>query len=250
MAGEEYARIHSWGNGPTRKVSNTRIYIMLDRRFGERGIADEELTQGDYELASPCDPVDLPQTDLEPLLVRHATVNGYKTMFNTTLLHFDENSEDGLITATVMDNISGLEYQIRTKYLFGADGARSAVIKQLDLPLAIKPGQGMAINVLVKADLSHLVKHRRGNLHWVMQPDREHPDFGWMGIVRMVKPWNEWMFILFPNRDMDINVNPTNEEYLQRVRDFIGDDTPAEILNVSKWFINETVAEEYSRGNM
>ncbi|KAH7129690.1 FAD binding domain-containing protein [Dactylonectria estremocensis] len=224
MAGEEYARIHSWGNGPTRK--------------------------GDYELASPCDPVDLPQTELEPLLVRHATLNGFKTMFNTTLLHFEESPEGGPVTATVMDNISGLEYRIRTKYLFGADGARSAVIKQLGLPLSIKPGQGMAINVLVKAELSHLVKHRRGNLHWVMQPDREHPDFGWMGIVRMVKPWNEWMFILFPNRDADIKTNPSNQDYLQRVREFIGDDTTAEILNVSKWFINETVAEEYSKGNV
>lgn len=148
------------------------------------------------------------------------------------------------------DNLNGLEYQVRTRYLFGADGARSTIVKQLDLPLSAKPGQGMAINVLVKADLSHLIEHRRGNLHWVMQPDRNHPDFGWMGIVRMVKPWNEWMFILIPNQDFDPQIEPSTEEYLKRVRELIGDDTPAEILNVSKWYINEVVAEEYSRGNM
>ncbi|KAL1980673.1 hypothetical protein VTN96DRAFT_3653 [Rasamsonia emersonii] len=224
MAGEEYARIHSWGNAPDRK--------------------------GDYELASPCTPVDLPQTLLEPVLVRHATLNGFKTRFNTTLLSFEEDAETGLITATVRDNVSNLEYQVRTKYLFGADGARSQVVKQLDLPLSIKPGQGLAINVLVKADLSHLVEHRRGNLHWVMQPDREHPEFGWMGIVRMVKPWHEWMFIMFPNRDCDPQIQPSKEEYLKRVKDFIGDDTPAEILDISKWFINEIVAEKYSQGNI
>ncbi|EHK25592.1 uncharacterized protein TRIVIDRAFT_189361 [Trichoderma virens Gv29-8] len=225
MAGEEYARIHSWGHGPTRK--------------------------GEYEMASPCDPVDLPQTELEPILVRSATLGGFKTRFDTTLLRFDGGLEgDGPITATVKDNISGQEYQIRTKYLFGADGARSQVIKQLDLPLSAKPGQGMAINVLVRADLSHLIKHRRGNLHWVVQPDREHPAFGWQGIVRMVKPWDEWMFILLPNPDCDIHIQPSEEEYLKRVRDFIGDDTPAEIVNVSRWFINEIVAEEYSRGNV
>ena len=142
--------------------------------------------------------MDLPQTQLEPVLVRHATTHGFKTRFDTTLLSFETDSDTGLITANIRDNLSGQEYRIRTKYLFGADGARSQVVKQLDLPLSIKPGQGMAINVLVKADLSHLVEHRRGNLHWVMQPDKEHPEFGWMGIVRMVKPWNEWMFILFP----------------------------------------------------
>jgi 2-polyprenyl-6-methoxyphenol hydroxylase-like FAD-dependent oxidoreductase len=201
-------------------------------------------------MASPSAPVDLPQTLLEPLLVRHATENGFKTRFDTTLLRFDEDASTGLITATLQDNVAKSEYQVRTKYLFGADGARSVIMKQLDLPLAVKPGQGMAINVLVKADLSHLVAHRRGNLHWVMQPDREHPEFGWMGIVRMVKPWHEWMFIMFPNRDCDPHIEPKKEEYLQRVRDFIGDDTPAEILNISKWFINEIVAEEYSRGNV
>ena len=192
----------------------------------------------------------MPQTLLEPVLVRHAILKGFKGRFDTTLLSFVEDTDTGLITANIRDNISHQEYQVRTKYLFGADGARSQIVKQLGLPLSAKPGQGLAINVLVKADLSHLVKHRSGNLHWVMQPDREHPQFGWMGIVRMVKPWDEWMFILFPDRDCDPQIQPSKEEYLRRVRDFIGDDTPAEILDVSKWFINEIVAEQYSQGNM
>lgn len=183
-------------------------------------------------------------------MVRHATQNGFKTRFNTTLLSFEEDVETKLITATLRDNVSNLEYQVRTKYLFGADGARSQVVKQLDLPLLIKPGQGLAINVLVKADLSHLIEHRQGNLHWVMQPDKEHPQFGWMGIVRMVKPWHEWMFILFPTQNFDTQIQPSKEEYLERVKDFIGDDTPAEILDISRWYINEIVAKEYSQGNM
>lgn len=223
MAGEEYARIHSWGNDPKRK--------------------------GDYEAASPCSPVDLPQTLLEPILVRHAILNGFTTRFDTSLLSFTENM-DRTITANLRYNLSRHEYQVRTKYLFGADGARSEVVRQLKLPLAVKPGQGLAINVLVRADLSHLVEHRKGNLHWVMQPDREHPGFGWMAIIRMVKPWNEWMFILFPTGNFDPGANPSNAEYLQRVKEFIGDDTPAEIIDISKWNINEVVAEDYSRGNM
>jgi Predicted dehydrogenase len=181
--------------------------------------------------------------------VRHAVQNGFSTRFNTELRSF-ETGADGFITATVYDKVSRLEYEVRTKYLFGADGARSQVVKQLDLPLAVKPSQGLAINVLVKTDLSHLVDSRRGNLHWVMQPDKEHPAFGWQGIVRMVKPWNEWMFILFPTRDCDMSIEPSKEEYLQRVKDFIGDDTPATILDISKWYINEIVAEKYSDGNV
>lgn len=209
-------------------------------------------TKGDYETASPCEPFDLPQTLLEPLLVRHATSRGFKCRFNTSLLSFVDDQEAGRVTATVRDDISAYQYRIRTRYLFGADGARSTVLKQLNLPLNAKPGQGLAINVLVKADLSHLVEHREGNLHWVMQPDKEHPEFGWMAIVRMVKPWNEWMFIMFPSRDYEFNrdAQPSKEEYLKRVQEFIGDNTPAEILDVSKWYVNEIVAEEYSKGNV
>ncbi len=201
-------------------------------------------------MARPCEPADLPQTLLEPVLIRYATHNGFKVRFDTTFLSFSNDEDTGIITATLRDNVSKHEYKVRTKYLFGADGAQSRVVKQLDLPMDRKPGHGVAINVLVKANLAHLVDSRKGNLHWVMQPDREHPDFGWMGIIRMVKPWHEWMFILFPTRDADINIEPTKEEYLSRIQDFIGDDTPAEILNVSKWFINEVVAEKYSEGNM
>ncbi|RHZ50596.1 uncharacterized protein CDV56_104150 [Aspergillus thermomutatus] len=222
MAGEEFARIYSWGNDPRRK--------------------------GDYQMASPCSPVDLPQTLLEPILVRHATWQGFTTRFDTTLLSFKE--EGKYITASVRDNLSHAEYLIRTKFLFGADGARSQIVRQLNLPLSVQPGQGVAINVLVKADLTHLMAYREGNLHWVMQPDREHPSFGWMGIVRMVKPWNEWMFILFPEKGHSPKTPVSREEYLRRVRDFIGDDTPAEILDVSTWYINEIVAERYSQGKI
>ncbi|KAL3456986.1 hypothetical protein BJX64DRAFT_29414 [Aspergillus heterothallicus] len=85
--------------------------------------------------------------------------------------------------------------------------------------LSIRPSQRLAINVLVKADLSHLVDSRRGNLHWVMQPDKEHRLFGWRGILRVMKPWSKWMFMVFHTRDCEINIEPSREEYSQRIRD-------------------------------
>ncbi|GKZ76284.1 hypothetical protein AnigIFM56816_005263 [Aspergillus niger] len=146
--------------------------------------------------------------------------------------------------------MSNHEYQIRTRYLFGADGARSKVVKQPNSPLAVQPGQVIAINVLVRADLSHLIKNRTGNL-WVMQPDREHLNFGWIGIVRLVKPWNEWMFILLPDRNYDRSQRkPSKEEYQWRVQEFIGDETPTEILDISTMYINEIVAEQFSEGGI
>lgn len=178
-------------------------------------------------------------------------MNGFKCRFDTTFIEFEQDEETGTVTTTLQDNISGSRYKVRSRYLFGADGARSPVLKQLGLPLIAKPGQGLAVNVLVKADLSHLMEHRTGNLHWLFQPDRAHPAFGSSCIARMVKPWHEWMFILFPDRDAPSDINPSKEEYLQRVKEFIGDDSiPVEVLGVSKWYINEIVAEKYSKGNV
>ncbi len=202
-------------------------------------------------MASPCNPADLPQTLLEPILIRHAVHNGFKVRFDTTLLSFTQDEETGLIVAVMRDNVSKTEYKIRTKYLFGRPTAPRAKWSSNSACQWIEnQGKVLAINVLVKVDLSHLVDSRKGNLHWILQPDRDHPEFGWMGIVRMVKPWDEWMFILFPQRDVDVNIQPATEELLKRVREFVGDTTPVEILNVSKWFINEVVAETYSKGNM
>jgi 2-polyprenyl-6-methoxyphenol hydroxylase-like FAD-dependent oxidoreductase len=98
---------------------------------------------------------------------------------------------NGSIVSTVQDNLTKQTYQIRSKYLFGCDGGRSQVIRQLKIPLTKKPGQGLAINVLVKVDLQHAVENRMGNLHWVMRPDEDRPTFGWSCLVRMVKPWDE-----------------------------------------------------------
>lgn len=224
MAGEEYGRIHSWGHDPHR--------------------------QGDYHDASPCEHVDLPQTLLEPILVNRAKSAGWDVRFSTSLISFKDEGKKGVVSE-VKNNSIGQTYTIRSRYLFGCDGGRSQVVRQLGLPLIKKPGQGLALNVYVEADLSKLVESRVGNLHWTMQPTKEYPEWSWMAIVRMVRPWNEWMFILFPPPGVELSHEPTDEEYLRRARDFIGDDSiPARLINVSKWSINEIVAERYSEGNV
>ena len=207
------------------------------------------MIKGEYISASPCDPVDLPQTLLEPILVSYATQHGFKCRFDTEFLSFVENEEAGTITTTLRDNISRQILKIQSRFLFGADGARSSVLRQLDLPLIKEPTKGVAMNVLVKADLSHLMEYRMGNLHWIVQPDVEHPDFAFVGIVRMVKPWHEWIFIMLPDPRAPPTFNPSEADYLKRVKEFIGDDSiPAEILGISRWTINEIVAEHYSKG--
>jgi 2-polyprenyl-6-methoxyphenol hydroxylase-like FAD-dependent oxidoreductase len=117
MQGEEYARIYSWGNDPARF--------------------------GDYKLASPSEPLDLPQTLLEPILSRYATLNGFRCRFDTKFVSFEQSS-DGVVT-TLYDKVLAKSYTVRSKYLFGCDGARSPIVQQLGLPMIKRQGQGLDI---------------------------------------------------------------------------------------------------------
>jgi len=226
MAGDEWARIHSWGCQPDR--------------------------QGEYAAASPCKHVDCPQTILEPILINRARNGGWRVRFDSAFVEFARDGPEGLITSTIQDTLTGHKYQIRSKYLFGCDGGRSQVIRQLAIPLKKEPGQGLAINVHAKMDLSKFMKHKEGVLHWTFQPEIDHPPWAWSVIVRMVEPWNEWMFIVLPEPGFtDFTVKPTHEECMKRMRQCVGDDSvEIEILDVAKWYINEIVAERYSDGNI
>ena len=195
--------------------------------------------------------MELPQTLLEPILLRYATQHGFPCNFRTEFVSLEDDPTAERVVSTVKDRTTGASYLIRSKYVFGADGARSRIVSQLNLPLTIKPGQGIALNVLVKADLSKLIRTRTGNLHWIIQPDVEAPDFAWWSIVRMVKPWSEWLIIMSYKSTCDPDFTPTEEQVLSHVSNIIGDDTiPVDLVRIDKWRINETYANEYDKGRV
>src|SRR5690348_14759021 len=107
LAGEEYGRLWAWGNKPAQK--------------------------GDYEAASPCIMSDLPQSMLEPVLVEEASKLGAEFRFYTEFIQFSETA-DGVRT-TLRDRADGRTYDVHTKYMVGADGARSAVLAALGIPV-------------------------------------------------------------------------------------------------------------------
>jgi 2-polyprenyl-6-methoxyphenol hydroxylase-like FAD-dependent oxidoreductase len=158
MTGEEYARIYSWGNDPKRMVSCLNTFLQLTYTRQLRVIMMLQV------LAVT---LTYPRQRLGPILVRHAVLNGFTCRFDTTFLSF-EREPSGHIISKVQDNLTKQIYHIKSKYLVGADGARSQVLRQLQIPLIKRPGQGLAINILVKVDLSNHVMNRMGNLHWIM----------------------------------------------------------------------------------
>jgi 2,4-dichlorophenol 6-monooxygenase len=221
IAGEELGRLYSWGNHPARK--------------------------GDYDLASPTRMCDLPQNYLEPILLEAAGQRGTTIRFNTEFLDLTQDA-DG-VTATVKDRISDETYQIRAKYLVGADGGRSRVAEVIGLPMEGQMGRAGSMNIIVNADLSKYVAHRPSVLYWVLQPGAQIGGIG-AGLVRMVRPWNEWLIIW--GYDIEQGERKLgDDEAISIVRNLVGDENlEVKIRSTSTWTVNEMYAGYYSVGRV
>ncbi|MET3808732.1 2,4-dichlorophenol 6-monooxygenase [Nakamurella sp. UYEF19] len=221
IAGEEIGRILTWGTHPARKA--------------------------DYQLASPSLTVDIPQSYLEPILVRNAAMRGSQIRFSTEYLSHRQDA-DG-VDVQVRDRLTGAVYSIRAKYLIGADGARSVVAAELDLPMEGRMDIAGSMNITFKADISRYVRHRPSVLYWVIQPGSNVGGIG-AGLVRMVRPWNEWLIVW----GYDINgpapvVDIT--EATRIVRTLLGmPDLEVEITGSSLWGNNEMYATHLQSGRV
>jgi 2,4-dichlorophenol 6-monooxygenase len=221
IAGEELGRLHSWGTRPDRFA--------------------------DYSGASPSRMCDMPQDLMEPVLLENAQSRGAKVRFDTEYLSLKQD-DDG-VTVHVRDRLRGDEYDIRAKYVVGADGARSQVAEDIGLPLQGQMGVGGSINIVFEADLSHLVADRPSVLYWVLQPGADVGGIG-AGLVRMVRPWHKWLIVW--GYDINGPAPDLTEEYaLSIVRKLIGDDSvPVSITSSSAWTVNHVFAERYSAGRV
>ncbi|AVH57217.1 MULTISPECIES: FAD-dependent oxidoreductase [Streptomyces] len=221
LAGEEIGRIRSWGTGPASRT--------------------------EYASKSPCEMIDLPQTYLEPILVSKAAARGAKVRFDTEFLSFTQDEEG--VTALLRDRVRGDEFTVRARYLIGADGANSLVAEQLALPFDGRMAKAGSMNIVFKADLARHCAHRPSVLYWVLQPGAETGGIG-MGLVRMVRPWNEWLLVW--GYDIEQPPPEMNEEEARRiVRDLIGDpELPVEITSTSLWTVNHSYASAFSSGRV
>lgn len=221
IVGEELGRVRAWGTGPDRHA--------------------------DYEMASPSMNCDLPQTFFEPILVRNAMARGSKYRWSTEYLTLDQD-EDG-VHALVRDRLTGETYTIHAQYLIGADGGRSKVAADLDLPMEGQMGRSGSMNIVCEMDLTPYCENRQSVLYWVLQPGASIGGIG-LGLVRMVRPWNKWLITW----GYDIEQAPpelTEESAAEIVRHLIGDPSlEIGVESFSLWTVNEMYATRNMSGRV
>lgn len=223
VTGEEFGRLRTWATHPVAK--------------------------GEHEMASPSTYCDLPQLYFEPLVVNAASLRGADVRFKTEYLSHVQDAEG--VTVQVLDHVSGQEYEVRAKYLIGADGARSKVAEDIQLPFEgqMALGNSGSINIEFEADLTALCDHRRGDMFWLLQAGSALNGTG-VSVLRMVRPWNKWVCVSgyeLAKGAPDL----TNEEAKKIVQKVLGTDKFAlKIDAVSTWTINQQNAAQNTRGRV
>jgi 2,4-dichlorophenol 6-monooxygenase len=221
LAGEELGRMRSWGTHP--------------------------LSKAEHLMSSPCLMNDLPQTFMEPILFKTACSSGAQGRMSTEYISHVQDA-DG-VTTTCKDRLTGQTLTIRSQYLIGADGGNSLVAEHAGLPFEGRMGVGGSMNILLRADLSRYVAHRPSVLYWVMQPGADVGGIG-MGVIRMVRPWNEWLMIW----GYDINQPaPVVDAALatQVARQLVGDpDLEIDLISANTWTVNNMYATHMQAGRV
>lgn len=194
--------------------------------------------------------MDLPQIYMEPILLRQATTNGIVCRFQTELVDL-KRDELGFLS-TVKDDFTQLTYQIRSRYVFGADGGSSQVARSEGFEFDNAPSGGIGANFVFSADLTKVMQDREGLIHFITNPGAKR-DFGLVPALRMVRPWKRWLLMSIspglhgnPWRD----VTPDSPELHAYIKEAIGDPSiDVTVHAVQPWVIHETVAKAFSKSS-
>src|SRR5712675_836485 len=220
LADPEVARSETWGGGPDRAA--------------------------EYFLSSPEPMANCAQTVLEPMLLGAAREAGADIEFQTEFVELHQHA-DG-VTSVIRDRATGKTHTVRSRYVIGADGARSKVLTEVGLTVEGPDDLGRAANIWFRADLTKFFEHRPGVLSWNVMPGPMPPLR--LGTLICHKRYTEFVLAFMFDPQHTVLSELTEEDLLQRIRAMVGEDIDAEILGLAGWQVRAQVAARYSSGNV
>lgn len=177
----------------------------------------------------------VPQYTLEKVMLEKVrSLPNVEVQFDTSFLSAEQ--DDSQVTATLQNN-SGEPRHVVSRYLIGADGARSRVRELIGAKLEGRHGLSHHYNIIFRAPgLAEAHCHGPAVIYWQIGKD------GFSAIGPMDKG-DVWAF-------MPANAKPgetlSDEEAVALIRDRTGIDLPYEILSTDSWTASELIADHYA----
>ncbi|WP_233151784.1 FAD-dependent monooxygenase [Pelomonas sp. KK5] len=177
----------------------------------------------------------IPQYTVEEVMKAHAqTLPGVEIRFNCEMLGYEQDGQQ--VRARVRDLASGGEFHVASRYLVGADGARSSVREAIGARMSGTYGLSRNYNVVFKAPgLAAAHKHGPAIMYW--QVNGEVPS-----LIGPMDRGDKWFFM--PTAvPKDVKFEPADAPAL--IRQATGIDLPYEVLSSDEWVASSLLADRY-----
>jgi 2,4-dichlorophenol 6-monooxygenase len=201
-----------------------------------------------WREASAWRQLNLPQIRLEPILKAGAErLSPGRIRFNHELLELVP--DEAGVTALVRDNVGGVEYSLRCRYLLGADGGRR-VASQVGVEYEGLGVVTQTATLHVSADFSRWASDPDVLLRWIFSPQT-----GTMVVMVPMGPkrWGpdseEW--VIHVNYPVDDPRAQSDEKVEADVRQAIGlADVPLQIHKITRWSVDAVMASAFQVGRV
>jgi hypothetical protein len=144
----------------------------------------------------------------------------------------------------VTERSSGRKYQVEAEYLIAADGAESAIRRQLGIDLEGPQGLGHFVNVYFFADLDPWVAQRPAILYFVAHPAAR-------GVFQPLDARGRWLCQIEYDGTRQASDRYTPDRCVEWIRKAVGDEQcEPEIRSIGTWTMNAAVAERLVHGRV
>src|SRR3954453_5922816 len=207
----------------------------------------EELNEGVAGF-SPTVRVFINQDALEPLLQERALELGATLRRRTEAIALEQD-DDG-VTVALRDLDSGVESEVRARYVVAADGNRSPLRSRLGIGMRGYGQLSRSITIYFRADCAELLRDRNQGVLYVHNPKLR-------GFFRLDRTGGSGFLVIntvgedvTQDSAVDVQSGLTPERALEYLRTAIGTDMPMEVLDIAPWQAEANWAERLQAGRV
>ena len=183
----------------------------------------------------------VPQYTLEEVLRSHAvSLPGVRVEFGSELTGFE--ADEAGISARLHDVQSGRAWAVRSRYLVGADGARSTVREAIGARmLGNSPGLKNYSIIFRAPDLAASHGHGEAFMYWLVNPD----------VPALLGPMDQHGLWFFMATKLGDDVDPASVDPVALIRRSTGlAELGIEVVRTDPWVAHSLIADVYCKGNV